>query len=165
MSPVTELVVNGARHTIAAAPERSLLSVLREDLDLTGAKYGCGEGQCGACVVLLDGQAVTACITPVAAAAGKAVETIEGLTQGERLHPLQQAFVDCTAMQCGYCTPGMIMAALGLLGQQPNPGEDEIVRAMQGNICRCGVYPRIVQAIRQAAAEMKRTQMNADAGR
>ena len=152
---VIELEVNGARHVVEGGPDRSLLSVLREDLDLTGAKYGCGEGQCGACTVLLGGEPVQACVTPVAAAAGKAIETIEGLAQEGRLHPLQQAFVDCTAMQCGYCTPGMIMAALSLLQQQPDPGEDQIVRAMQGNICRCGVYPRIVHAIRQAAKVMQ----------
>src|SRR5947209_14262789 len=125
MSLVTELLVNGARRTVEAAPERSLLSVLREDLDLTGAKYGCGEGQCGACTVLVGGAPVQACVTPVSEVAGKPVETIEGLALGERLHPLQQAFVDCTAMQCGYCTPGMIMAALGLLRRQPDPSEDE----------------------------------------
>jgi aerobic-type carbon monoxide dehydrogenase small subunit (CoxS/CutS family) len=148
---------------VEAPPERSLLSVLREDLDLTGAKYGCGEGQCGACTVLLDSRPVMACITPVAAAAGKAVETVEGLAQGEaegavevRLHPLQQAFIDCTAMQCGFCTPGMLMAAAGLLRLQPQPSQDQIVRAMQANVCRCGVYQRIVQAIQLAAREMSR---------
>ena len=157
-----ELQVNGQRRVVQASPDRNLLGVLRDDLDLTGAKYGCGEGQCGACMVLIDGRPVPACITPVAAALGRPVQTIEGLTQGDQLHPLQQAFVDCGAMQCGYCTPGMIMNALGLLRQQPDPAESEIVRHMQTSICRCGSYPRIVHAIRQAAREMAGTQMNAD---
>jgi aerobic-type carbon monoxide dehydrogenase small subunit (CoxS/CutS family) len=155
-----DVEINGTRRVVEAAPERSLLSVLREDLGLTGAKYGCGEGQCGACTVLLDGRPVMACITPIAAAAWKSVETVEGLAThdggGETLHPLQEAFIDCTAMQCGYCTPGMLMAALALLRQRPDPSEEEIVGAMQGNLCRCGIYPRIVQAIRQAATEMRR---------
>jgi aerobic-type carbon monoxide dehydrogenase small subunit (CoxS/CutS family) len=155
-----DVEINGTRRVVEAAPERSLLSVLREDLGLTGAKYGCGEGQCGACTVLLDGRPVMACITPIAAAAWKSVETVEGLADhdggGDTLHPLQEAFIDCTAMQCGYCTPGMLMAALALLRQRPDPSEEEIVGAMQGNLCRCGIYPRIVQAIRQAATEMQR---------
>jgi isoquinoline 1-oxidoreductase alpha subunit len=152
MLPI-ELDVNGARRTVRATPDRNLLSVLRDDLDLTGTKYGCGEGQCGACTVLVDGQPVLACITPVVGAIGRAVETIEGLADGDRLHPLQQAFVDETAMQCGYCTPGMIMNALALLRRQAAPSEAEIVRHMQNNICRCGSYPRIVRAVRRAAAE------------
>jgi aerobic-type carbon monoxide dehydrogenase small subunit (CoxS/CutS family) len=146
-----ELQVNGTRHAVRATPDRTLLSVLRDDLDLTGAKYGCGEGQCGACTVLLDGQPVLACITPIVGAIGRAVETIEGVASGETLHPLQQAFVEETAMQCGYCTPGMIMSALALLRRQPDPSEDEIVRHMQNNVCRCGSYPRIVRAVRRAA--------------
>jgi nicotinate dehydrogenase subunit A len=149
-----ELEVNGVRREVESAPERSLLGLLRDELRLTGAKYGCGEGQCGACIVLLDGQPVPACIIPAVAAAGRRVLTVEGLAQGERLHPLQQAFVDCTAMQCGYCTPGMIMNALGLLRRQPDPSEAEIVRHMQPNICRCGTYPSIVKAIQQAALKM-----------
>jgi aerobic-type carbon monoxide dehydrogenase small subunit (CoxS/CutS family) len=149
-----ELRVNGERRTVHATPDRSLLGVLRDDLDLTGAKYGCGEGQCGACTVLLDGQPVFSCITPVVGAIGRSVETIEGLAGDGQLHPLQQAFVDRTAMQCGYCTPGMVMTALALLRRNPEPSDDEIVRHMQGNVCRCGSYPRIVAAIRQAAAAM-----------
>jgi aerobic-type carbon monoxide dehydrogenase small subunit (CoxS/CutS family) len=149
-----ELLVNGERRTVRATPDRSLLGVLRDDLELTGAKAGCGEGQCGACTVLLDGQPVFACITPIVGAIGRSVETIEGLASDRQLHPLQQAFVDLTAMQCGYCTPGMVMSALALLRRHPWPSDDEIVRHMQGNICRCGSYPRIVAAIRQAAAAM-----------
>jgi len=151
MARITELNVNGASRPVNAAPERSLLSVLRDDLDLTGAKYGCGEGQCGACTVLLDGQAVRSCITPVSAAAGKHVTTIEGLERENHLHPLQEAFLETGAMQCGYCTPGMIMSGVSLLAKSAHPTDAEIVHAMQGNICRCGTYPRIVAAVRIAA--------------
>ena len=151
MPRVIELNVNGIAHRVNASPERSLLSVLRDDLDLTGAKYGCGEGQCGACTVLLDGEAVRSCITPVDRAAQKRVTTIEGLEQDGRLHPLQEAFLETGAMQCGYCTPGMIMSGVSLLGKSGNPNDAEIVHGMQGNICRCGTYPRIVAAVRMAA--------------
>jgi aerobic-type carbon monoxide dehydrogenase small subunit (CoxS/CutS family) len=146
-----ELRVNGQARTVHATPDRTLLGVLRDDLDLTGAKYGCGEGQCGACTVLLDGQPVFSCITPVIGAIGRSIETVEGLAQGDDLHPLQRAFVEQTAMQCGYCTPGMVMNALALLRRTPDPSEDEIARHMQPNVCRCGCYPRIVAAIQQAA--------------
>jgi isoquinoline 1-oxidoreductase alpha subunit len=125
--------------------------VLRDELDLTGAKYGCGEGQCGACTVLIDGQPVRSCITEAGAVAGKQITTIEGLEQNERLHPLQEAFTEAGAMQCGYCTAGMLMSAAGLLKKNPAPTEAEILHAMQGNICRCGTYTRIVAAIRRAA--------------
>ena len=157
MSSVTELNVNGVRHTVDVALEQSLLAVLRDNLGLTGCKIGCGEGACGACTVLIDGQPARSCITPVAAAAGRLVLTIEGLEAYGRLHPLQQAFLDHDALQCGYCTPGMIMAALGLLLQRPEPNEDAIISWMQGNICRCGTYLRIVRAIQQAAAELRTT--------
>jgi aerobic-type carbon monoxide dehydrogenase small subunit (CoxS/CutS family) len=146
-----ELTVNGERRSVQATPHSTLLAVLRDELDLTGTKYGCGEGQCGACTVLLDGQPTFACITPVMVAMGRNVETIEGVAQGDQLHPLQQAFVDETAMQCGYCTPGMVMSALALLRRNPDPSEAEIVQHMNGNICRCGSYPRIVRAVRRAA--------------
>lgn len=159
MSSVSELTVNGVTRTIGAPGERSLLSVLRDDLGLTGSKIGCGEGACGACTVLLDSQPARACITPAAAVAGRTVITIEGLENAGQLHPLQQAFLNCDALQCGYCTPGMIMAALGLLRQYPEPSEDAIVSGMQGNICRCGAYPRIVRAIQQAAAELRAAAM------
>ncbi len=151
MSRITELDVNGITHHVNASPERSLLSVLRDDLDLTGSKYGCGEGQCGACTVLLDGQPVRSCITPVSQAAGKRIITIEGLEREGQLHPLQEAFIETGAMQCGYCTPGMILSGVSLLARNAKPSDAEIVHGMQGNICRCGTYPRIVAAVRMAA--------------
>src|SRR5204863_1700767 len=150
-----ELKVNGLARRIQTDPERSLLSVLRDDLELTGAKYGCGEGQCGACTVLLDGEAVRSCITPVSQAAGKRITTIEGLEHDGRLHPLQEAFLETGAMQCGYCTPGMIMSGVSLLARKASPSDAEIVHGMQGNICRCGTYARIVAAVRMAAVHAK----------
>lgn len=155
MQRISELHVNGTRHKIDAEADRSLLSVLRDDLDLTGSKYGCGEGQCGACTVLIDGQATRSCITRVGAAAGKRIATIESLEKTGRLHPLQEAFIEADAFQCAYCTSGMIMSGVALLSKNPNPDEQEIVRFMEGNICRCGTYPRIVTAIRKAAQSMK----------
>jgi nicotinate dehydrogenase subunit A len=152
-----DLVVNGTRRRLEADPQRSLLSVLREDLDLTGAKYGCGEGQCGACTVLIDGQPTRSCLTKLGPLAGKAVTTIEGLETGGQLHPLQQAFLDAGAMQCGFCTPGMIMAGAGLLRRNPDPEEPEIRKALEGNVCRCGTYTRILDAVRAAAAIGTRT--------
>jgi aerobic-type carbon monoxide dehydrogenase small subunit (CoxS/CutS family) len=146
-----DLEVNGRRHSLAVDPTRSLLSVLRGELALTGTKYGCGEGACGACTVLLGTRAVHSCVTPVAAAQGQAVTTIEGLARDGALHPLQQAFLDEGAMQCGYCTPGMILAGVALLSAVPRPSTDAIVQAMNGNVCRCGTYPRIVAAIQRAA--------------
>ena len=151
-SRVTELKVNGAARPVDADPERSLLSVLRDDLQLTGSKYGCGEGKCGACTVLIDGLAAHSCTARVGAVAGRAITTIEGLEDGGKLHPLQQAFLDLGAFQCAYCTPGMIMAGVGLLASHPDPSEAQIVEVMQGNVCRCGTYPRIVAAIRRAAS-------------
>lgn len=155
MSKTIELKVNGSAHRIEAEPERSLLSVLRDELNLTGSKYGCGEGQCGACTVLLDQAAARSCITPVRAAAGREITTIEGLERGGRLHPLQQSFLDTEAMQCGYCTSGMIVSGAALLRKNPNPSKEEIVRAMQGNVCRCGTYPRIVIAVQRAAGQLR----------
>ena len=149
------LIVNGHSVSIAADERRPLLLVLREDLGLTGGKIGCGEGECGACTVLADGRPVRACITPLGDVAGCELLTIEGLAAGGQLHPLQQAFLDAEALQCGYCTPGMIMAALGLLLACPDPDSDAIVAAMQGNLCRCGTYPRIVRAMQQAARELR----------
>jgi aerobic-type carbon monoxide dehydrogenase small subunit (CoxS/CutS family) len=146
-----KLQINGTPHNVKVEPERSLLSILRDELDLTGSKYGCGEGQCGACSVLVDGRPVRACITPVTATEGKQITTIEGLEKDGTLHPLQEAFITMGAMQCGYCIPGMIISAVGLLRKNPNPTEPEILRFMEGNLCRCGTYPRIVAAIRQAA--------------
>jgi aerobic-type carbon monoxide dehydrogenase small subunit (CoxS/CutS family) len=155
MARVTQLRINGATHRIDADPERSLLGVLRDDLDLTGAKYGCGEGRCGACTVLVDGQPTRSCLARVGALADKAITTIEGLAPDGALHPLQQAFLDLGAMQCGYCTPGMIMAGAGLLAKTPAPTVPEIVRAMEGNVCRCGTYTRILAAVRKAAETSK----------
>jgi aerobic-type carbon monoxide dehydrogenase small subunit (CoxS/CutS family) len=154
MAIIRQLKVNGSVHAIEADAQASLLSVLREQLDLTGSKYGCGEGQCGACTVLIDGVARRSCITPLAAVGEKQVTTIEGLAAGDRLHPLQQAFLEEDAMQCAYCTSGMIMNAVALLNTKANPSESEVVEYMQGNICRCGTYPRIVAAIRRAAKAM-----------
>ena len=153
---IIELDVNGRRQTVDVDPGRSLLSVLREELELTGSKYGCGEGQCGACTVLLDRRAVRSCVTPVASVAGSAVTTIEGLEREGRLHPLQQAFIDEGAMQCGYCTAGMIMSGVSLLETTPSPSSDEILRSMEGNVCRCGTYPQIAAAIQRASSRGKR---------
>jgi aerobic-type carbon monoxide dehydrogenase small subunit (CoxS/CutS family) len=150
-----ELLVNGMRHTLDADPDRTLLTVLRDELDLTGTKYGCGEGQCGACTVLIAGLPARACQTRAAALNGKAVTTIEGLAKNGRLHPLQEAFLDKQALQCGYCTPGMILSGAALLAKTPNPSREEIVSSLQGNVCRCGTYPRILAAIQLAAMKMK----------
>jgi aerobic-type carbon monoxide dehydrogenase small subunit (CoxS/CutS family) len=146
-----ELQINGVKHAIRADSDTSLLYVLRDELDLTGSKYGCGEGQCGACSVLLDGKAVRSCRTPVSAAQGKQITTIEGLEKDGQLHPVQEAFLNVDVFQCGYCAPGMIMSAVALLEQNPSPTEEDIVQAMNGNICRCGTYPRIVRAIKEAS--------------
>lgn len=145
------LDVNGAVHHVSATADESLLSVLRDRLNLPGTKYGCGEGQCGACTVLLNGVAARSCITPVSAAANAKIVTIEGLEQHGVLSAVQQAFLDEEAFQCGYCTSGMVMSATSLLKKTPNPNDEQIVSAMNGNVCRCGTYPRIVQAVRRAA--------------
>jgi aerobic-type carbon monoxide dehydrogenase small subunit (CoxS/CutS family) len=147
-----ELVVNGTRRAIASEGEASLLSVLRDEIGLTGAKYGCGEGQCGACTVLIDGVPRRSCITKVWSVAGKAITTIEGIERDGALHPLQEAFLVEDALQCGYCTSGMIVSGVGLLKTNPHPSDAEILEFMEGNICRCGTYPRILAAIRRAAA-------------
>jgi nicotinate dehydrogenase subunit A len=146
-----QLAINGRSYSVDADPQASLLTVLREDLDLTGSKYGCGEGMCGACTVLIDGKAQRSCITRVGSVAQKQITTIEGLASGDHLHPVQEAFLEMGAMQCGYCTSGMIMSAVALLQKNPHPQENDIVEFMDGNICRCGTYPRIVSAIQRAA--------------
>lgn len=151
MATTRELNINGHVYTTDADPETSLLFVLRDHLDLTGTKYGCGEGQCGACTVLIDGKARRSCITRMGDVAQKQITTIEGLAKGDRLHPMQQAFLDEGAMQCAYCTSGMIMSAVSLLNTKSNLSAAEISRSMEGNICRCGTYPRIVAAIQRAA--------------
>jgi len=151
MAKVTELDVNGTRRRIDADPDRTLLSVLRDDLSLTGTKYGCGEGQCAACTVLIDGTPTKSCVTKVGAVTGKRVITIEGLAPDGKLHPVQEAFLEADAMQCGWCTPGMILGAVGLLERNRHPSEADIVSGMNGHICRCGTYSRVVQAIQAAA--------------
>jgi aerobic-type carbon monoxide dehydrogenase small subunit (CoxS/CutS family) len=145
------LAINNKSYSVDADPETSLLTVLREHLDLTGSKYGCGEGQCGACTVLVDGKAQRSCITRVASVSGRPITTIEGLANGERLHPVQQAFLDEGAMQCAYCTSGMIISAVALLQANTAPSEKQIIDFMDGNVCRCGTYSRIVRAIERAA--------------
>ncbi len=151
MQTTFEFTVNGEPRSVTADPARPLLDVLREDLGLTGAKQGCGEGRCGACTVLIGDQAAHACVTPVADADKKTILTIEGLASGDGLHPVQEAFLAERAFQCGYCTPGMIMGAVALLKQRPNPTDTEILSSMDGHICRCGGYTRILEAIKRAA--------------
>ena len=153
MPRVTALNVNGKRRTVDVDASVSLLSVLRDDLDLTGTKYGCGEGRCGACTVLLDGQLIRSCVTPVGRGVGRQITTIEGLEKDGKLHPLQEAFIKADAMQCAFCTSGMIMAATALLSKNARPSRDEIVSGMNRNICRCGVYQRIIEAIQIASAQ------------
>jgi aerobic-type carbon monoxide dehydrogenase small subunit (CoxS/CutS family) len=155
MPSIKELHVNGSRRAIDADAERSLLSVLRDDLELTGSKYGCGEGRCGACTVLIDGKPTRSCVTRVGATQGKQIRTIEDLARGGRLHPIQEAFLDAGAFQCGYCTPGMVMSALALLTTNPEPGREDIIQFMGGNVCRCGTYSRILTAVETAARTMK----------
>ena len=157
MARVTQLNVNGRTLAVDADSDASLLGVLRDQLDLTGSKYGCGEGQCGACTVLINGSPRRSCITPVGAMGDKQITTIEGLAKGDRLHPLQQSFLDRAAMQCAYCTSGMIMTAVSLLNANPNPSETEIWHFMEGNICRCGTHPRIVAAVQDAAKVLKQS--------
>jgi aerobic-type carbon monoxide dehydrogenase small subunit (CoxS/CutS family) len=156
MEKTITLTVNGTERTITTDPERPLLDALREDLGLTGTKYGCGEGRCGACSVLLDGERVPSCITPISQADGKSIRTIEGLSDGDSLHPIQEAFLEAGAMQCGYCTSGMVIAATALLERNPNPTDEEIVTGMNTNLCRCNGYTKILQAVRRAAEKMRR---------
>lgn len=153
MAKVTALTVNGKKLTVNVDSQTSLLSVLRNDLDLTGTKYGCGEAQCGACTVLIDGQQTRSCVTPVGKVASKQITTIEGLEKDGQLHPLQEAFLKADALQCGYCTPGMIMSSVALLTKTPQPTREQIVRHMDRNVCRCGTYLRIVAAIQMASGQ------------
>jgi nicotinate dehydrogenase subunit A len=155
MARITKLNVNGSVRAIDSDESVSLLSVLRNELDLTGSKYGCGEGQCGACTVWVDGAARRSCLLMVGAVREKHITTIEGLAKGEELHPLQEAFLEEEAMQCAYCTSGMIMSGAALLKSKADPSEVEIVAFMQGNVCRCGTHPRILAAIRKAAKMMQ----------
>jgi aerobic-type carbon monoxide dehydrogenase small subunit (CoxS/CutS family) len=156
--------LNGKEVTVETAPERMLLWVLRTDLAHTGAKYGCGEGYCGFCTVLVDGRPELSCQFPLAKAEGRSVLTIEGLAAADgRLHPLQQAFIDHGAMQCGFCTPGMILQAYALLRRKPDPTEAEIAEALEGNLCRCNNYGRIIAAVRQASQALKMKVVDHDA--
>ncbi len=155
--PSVSLTVNGRSRRVDAPPEETLLSVLRNRLDLTGAKYGCGEGQCGACMVLVDGAAVPSCQTTLAEAAGKRIVTIEGLAMKDHLHPVQAAFLEAEAFQCGYCTSGMIVASVALLTSNPSPSPDDIASTLTRNVCRCGTYPRILAAVQAAAKKGKAT--------
>jgi aerobic-type carbon monoxide dehydrogenase small subunit (CoxS/CutS family) len=145
------LHVNGRKEAVTTEAERPLLDVLREDLELTGAKYGCGEGECGACTVLLDGVAVHSCVTTVGEVGDGKITTIEGLARGDALHPVQQAFLDKQAMQCGYCVPGQILTAAALLAETKKPTREQIIAAMNGNLCRCCNYPNILAAVEHAA--------------
>ena len=147
------LIVNGQPRDVDVDPETTLLAVLRDELDLTGTKYGCGEGQCGACTVLVEGRPVRSCLTRLAAVQGKPITTIEGLEKDGRLHPLQEAFIEANALQCGYCTPGMIMAARDLLRENPHPTSDEVREALEGNLCRCTGYQNIVRAVLAASGQ------------
>ena len=149
-NPIT-FTVNGREATLTTETQRSLLEVLREDLQLTGTKYGCGEGACGACAVLVDGNAIFSCTTAISEVAGKTLTTIEGLGDGEKLHPVQEAFLEEEAFQCGYCTPGMIVATVALLGRAPKPSDEQIREAMNGHLCRCCGYSRIAEAVKRAA--------------
>jgi aerobic-type carbon monoxide dehydrogenase small subunit (CoxS/CutS family) len=151
METTITFTVNGQSRSITTDPQRSLLEVLREDLHLTGAKYGCGEGQCRACTVLADGKSIAACITPVLEVEKQSILTIEGLAKGDQLHPVQEAFLAEGAFQCGYCTAGMIMQAVELLNEDPKLSKTDVAARMQRHICRCGTYPKILKAIHRAA--------------
>ena len=153
--PNFELQINGKRFSVAYPPDTPLLYVLRDELSLTGTKYGCGEGMCGTCTVLIDGTARRSCQIPASAATGKAITTIEGLQKNGTLHPVQQAFLDAGAFQCAYCTSGMIMSTVSLLRSNANPTTEQIVQSLQGNICRCGTHPRILEAVQNAVKKMQ----------
>ena len=151
--PQFRFLVNGQERVVDTQPDRPLLEVLREDLKLTGTKYGCGEGQCRACTVIMDGRPIVSCVTPVRAAAGKKILTIEGLARGTRLHRVQEAFLEEGALQCGYCTSGMVLRTVALLEAHPKPTQAQVMEALDGSLCRCCGYPRIVAAVRKAAGQ------------
>lgn len=155
MPTAIELEINGKRYSVAYPPDTPLLYVLRDELGLTGTKYGCGEGMCGACTVLIGGTARRSCQIPASVAVGRPITTVEGLQADGALHPVQQAFLDAGAFQCAYCTSGMIMSSISLLKTNPDPSDDQIMQSLQGNICRCGTHPRIIQAIHIAAKNMR----------
>ncbi len=148
------LNVNGINHEVNVEPDAELLGILRHNLELTGSKYGCGEGVCGACTVLVNGKPLRSCITPVSSVAGKEIITIEGLEKNEKLHPVQEIFLKSDPFQCSYCASGMIMCAVALLANNPSPSDDAIIKAMNGNICRCGTYPNIVSSIKLASSKI-----------
>ena len=154
MKQVIRLVVNGDEYELAVHPWRTLNEVLREDLGLTGTKLGCGTGDCGACTVIMDGKTINSCLTLAVEADGKDILTIEGLSKDGKLHPIQEAFVEVGAIQCGYCTPGMVMSAKYLLYRNPNPTDWEIRKGLDGNLCRCTGYYKIVEAIKMASEKM-----------
>ena len=156
MKQAIELKINGEFHEVVVDPQQTLLEVLREDLDLTGTKAGCGAGECGSCTVIMDGKAVLSCLVLAVNAEGKEVLTIEGLARGDELHPLQESFIEKWGFQCGFCTPGMLMSAKALLDENPNPTEDEVKEAIASNICRCTGYVKPIEAIMDAS--MKRTE-------
>lgn len=156
MDTTSTFTVNGRKVSVTTDPQRPLLEVLREDLGLRGTKYGCGEGQCGACTVLIDGKRVHSCHTPVSAAEGKMLLTIEGLTANGQLHAVQEAFLAENAFQCGYCTPGMVMTTVALISEKPNPTDAEVLAWMNGNLCRCCGYPAILKAVRRASTRLGR---------
>ena len=155
--PLFTLRINGETHEIDGAAGDNLLSVLRYELGLTGSKYGCGEGQCGACTVLVDGAATRSCMARLGTLAGKSITTVEALAPAGRLHPVQEAFLEVEAFQCGYCTSGMVMAAAALLAANPSPSEQDIASALDRNVCRCGTFPRIVRAVQLAAQRIRST--------
>ena len=155
MAKAMEIEVNGKRYAVSYPPDTPLLYVLRDELGLTGTKYGCGEGQCGACTVLIGGAPRRSCQIPVSAATAKSVTTVEGLEKEGKLHPVQQAFLDAGAFQCAYCTSGMVMSSVGLLQTNANPKREEIVQFLQGNVCRCGTHPRIIEAVQHATKIMQ----------
>jgi nicotinate dehydrogenase subunit A len=158
MPNVLSLEVNGTTRSLEADGQRPLLSVLRDELEITGPKYGCGEGQCGACTVLIDGLPTRSCIAKTESVKGKKITTIEGLGHGGQLHPVQQAFLEAEALQCAYCTSGMILSAVALLKKNSNPTREEIIEGMERNVCRCGTYGRIIQAVQLAARNVKEAQ-------
>jgi len=158
MNKVIELTVNGESYSLSVAPNKTLLDVLRNQLGLTGTKYGCGAGECGACTVLVDGKPIPSCLTLAIAVAGKEITTIEGMSQDGKLHPIQEEFVEKGAIQCGFCTPGMILITKALLSQNPNPTDEEIRHYIRGNLCRCTGYVKIVEAIAAAGKRLRKTE-------
>jgi len=153
--PKVQLKINGQAFDLEVPPSRTLLEVIREDLGLTGTKEGCGQGECGACTVILDGKTVNSCLVLAVQADGKQITTIEGLAQGEKLHPVQQAFIDRGGLQCGFCSPGMILSAKVLLDENPDPDEEAIRKALAGNTCRCTGYSKIFESVKAAAMALR----------